>query len=80
MPKPSIIIGLGGTGQKVLTYLKKELLETHNGKMPENVQLLAYDTMPSPEIVKAMAKSGVAADSAEFQKAAIGAVSLADNK
>ncbi len=80
MPKPSIIIGLGGTGQKVLTYLKKELLETHNGKMPENVQLLAYDTMPSPEIVKAMAKSGVAADSAEFQKAAIGAVSLEDNK
>lgn len=80
MPKPSIVIGLGGTGQKVLTYLKKELLETHNGHMPENVKLLAYDTMPEPELVQAMAKAGVATDSAEFQKTSIGEVSLEDNK
>jgi len=42
--RPAIIIGLGGTGQWVLTYLKKELLETNAGKMPQNVKLIAFDT------------------------------------
>ena len=40
---PALIIGLGGTGQWVLTYVKKNLLETY-GKVPETVQLLAFDT------------------------------------
>lgn len=40
---PAIAIGLGGTGQWVLTYLKKNLLDTY-GKVPDTVKLLAFDT------------------------------------
>jgi len=46
MTRPALVIGLGGTGQWVLTYLKKDLLESNNGQMPDNVRLLAFDTMP----------------------------------
>ena len=81
MPKSSIIIGLGGTGQQVLTYLKKELLETHGGKIPENIQLLAFDTMPEAEVVKAMAKTeNEDLTKLEQERAAIGSVSLEDDK
>ena len=35
MTRPAIVIGLGGTGQWVLTYLKKDLLEIGEGVMPD---------------------------------------------
>ncbi|MEW6713065.1 MAG: tubulin-like doman-containing protein, partial [Candidatus Riflebacteria bacterium] len=44
MPRPAVIIGLGGTGQWVLTWLKRDLLLSNNGKMPSNVKLLEIDT------------------------------------
>lgn len=44
MTRPAIVIGLGGTGQWVLTYLKKELLEVGGGHMPAGVKLLSFDT------------------------------------
>jgi len=40
---PAVIIGLGGTGQWVLTYVKKNLMDTY-GEVPGTVQLLAFDT------------------------------------
>lgn len=46
MTRPAVIIGLGGTGQWVTTYVKKDLLEIGKGKLPESVRLLAFDTMP----------------------------------
>ena len=46
MTRPAVIIGLGGTGQWVTTYVKKDLLEIGKGNLPENVRLLAFDTMP----------------------------------
>ena len=46
MTRPAVIIGLGGTGQWVTTYVKKDLLEIGKGKLPDNVRLLAFDTMP----------------------------------
>ncbi len=49
MTRPAVVIGLGGTGQWVLTYLKKDLLELNNGKMPDNVRLLAFDTVAEAE-------------------------------
>ena len=49
MARPTLIIGLGGTGQWVLTYLKKDLLEIY-GEIPENVKLIAYDTVTQPEV------------------------------
>jgi hypothetical protein len=44
MARPALIIGLGGTGQEIVRFLKKELLEIGEGKMPEEVRLLAFDT------------------------------------
>jgi len=44
MTRPAIVIGLGGTGQQVLTFLKKELLEIGGGELPREVKLLAFDT------------------------------------
>jgi hypothetical protein len=40
---PAVIIGLGGTGQWALTYVKNNMLERF-GEMPTNVKLLAFDT------------------------------------
>jgi|SaaInl7_200m_RNA_FD_contig_51_616856_length_5942_multi_11_in_0_out_0_2 hypothetical protein len=44
MARPAIIIGLGGTGQQIVTFLKKELLEIGGGQLPKEVKLLAFDT------------------------------------
>jgi len=44
MPRPAVIVGLGGTGQWVLTWLKRDLLLSNNGVMPDNVKLLEIDT------------------------------------
>lgn len=44
MTRPAIVIGLGGTGQRIVTFLKKELLEIGNGTLPADVKLLAFDT------------------------------------
>lgn len=44
MPRPGLIVGLGGTGQWVLTWLKRDLLLSNNGVMPKNVRLLEIDT------------------------------------
>ena len=49
MARPAFIIGLGGTGQWVLTYLKNELMEINSGVMPQEVQLLGIDTQ-SPDV------------------------------
>jgi len=45
MARPGLLIGLGGTGQWVLTHVKKELLEhTSNDQVPREVRLVAFDT------------------------------------
>ncbi|MEI7768339.1 MAG: tubulin-like doman-containing protein [Chloroflexales bacterium] len=41
---PAVIIGLGGTGKWILTYIKKSLLDTYGGVIPPTVQLLSFDT------------------------------------
>jgi hypothetical protein len=40
---PALVIGLGGTGQWVLTYLKKNLIDTY-GEVPQTVRMLSFDT------------------------------------
>lgn len=42
--RPSIVIGLGGTGKWVLTYIKKNLLDTYSGEIPGTVELISFDT------------------------------------
>lgn len=44
MAVPALVIGIGGTGQWVLTYLKKDLKETYGG-IPKGVKLRAFDTV-----------------------------------
>jgi len=45
MARPALLIGLGGTGQWVLTYVKKELLDYTRGEgVPREVRLVAFDT------------------------------------
>ncbi|NWJ96690.1 MAG: hypothetical protein HXX20_12975 [Chloroflexi bacterium] len=46
MTRPAILIGVGGTGQWVLTYIKRDLLEINDFKLPANVRLLSFDTVP----------------------------------
>lgn len=74
--RPAVIIGLGGTGQWVLTYVKKELLEINGGEMPANVRLLAFDTMPDAD---AAAMSTGMYD-VEEEEVAIGSVELEAGK
>ena len=57
MAIPSLVIGLGGTGQWVLTYLKNDLQEANGGEMPKDVQLLGIDTQLSDvQLLKAGAQ------------------------
>ena len=44
MSTPTLIIGLGGTGLKVVTHLKKNLLEANQNRLPNEVALMVLDT------------------------------------
>jgi len=44
MAVPALVIGLGGTGQWAVLYLKKSLLETY-GRIPAEVKLRSFDTV-----------------------------------
>lgn len=43
-PIPTLVIGLGGSGRHVLTYLKKNLLDAGAGHVAAEVRLLLLDT------------------------------------
>ncbi len=75
MPRPTIVIGLGGTGQWILTFLKKELLEIGGGSMPPGIKLLSFDTTS-----RATAKTGQGAPKEDAQAVKAGAVELVEGK
>lgn len=72
MSRPGLIVGLGGTGQWVLTWLKRDLMLSNNGQLPSNVKLLAIDTATQLEA----GASRVAAGGTREEGAEIGSVSL----
>ena len=74
MTRPTLVIGLGGTGQWVLTYLKKELLEIGNGKIPDKVRLLGIDTAKGDFGI-----GGGAGKDKKGEKTQLGDVKLTDN-
>lgn len=74
MTRPAIVIGLGGTGQWVLTFLKKELLEIGKGVMPPGVKLLAFDTTTYGEADQGIQKSDPS--KSEEEEIKLGAVQL----
>ena len=41
---PTLVIGLGGSGLKVATFVKKSLLEVNRNQSPERVAILVLDT------------------------------------
>lgn len=72
MPRPGLIVGLGGTGQWVLTWLKRDLLLSNNGVMPKNVRLLEIDTCTRLEA----GASRVTASGKKEEAAEVGGVML----
>ncbi len=45
MTIPALVVGLGGTGTLVATHIKKELMQTLDGRWPpRDVRVLAFDT------------------------------------
>jgi hypothetical protein len=71
MTRPALIIGAGGTGQWVLSFLKKDLLEIGGGELPKNIALLCFDTTEYQE-------AGIGYDGGKEKTEAVraGAVSL----
>ncbi len=77
MARPAVIIGLGGTGQWILTYLKKDLLEIGNGELPPGVRLLSFDTTKHASAV-AGHDGRATQDPGEKRRKTAGAVELED--
>jgi len=79
--RPALVIGVGGTGQWVLAYLKKDLMESYGGEIPQNIRLLGLDTLPMSE---GQVETGQNTDSDELKehekRAKAGAVKLADRE
>ncbi|MBU0494044.1 MAG: hypothetical protein KKB13_19515 [Chloroflexi bacterium] len=76
MPQPGLVVGLGGTGQWVLTWLKRDLLLSNKGHMPQNVRLLAIDTSAKIEA----GPTRMVADEHGEETAAVGSVVLDDGE
>jgi hypothetical protein len=74
---PAIVIGLGGTGQWVLTYLKKNLLDTYSG-VPDTVELLSFDT--TSEQTEASVTAEKDAEQSSEERAQVGNVSLEEGE
>ena len=75
MTRPAIVIGLGGTGQWVVTFLKKELLEIGGGTLPPGVKLLSFDTT-----TRTTAGTGQASKRDKDEDIRAGAVRLIEGK
>ena len=72
MSRPGLIVGLGGTGQWVLTWLKRDLMLSNNGRLPANVKLLSIDTATLLEA----GASRISAGGTREEGAEVGNVSL----
>lgn len=72
MTRPALIVGLGGTGQWVLTWLKRDLMLANKGKVPDNIRLLSIDTATMLEA----GQTRVTADQREEKAAEVGGVTL----
>jgi hypothetical protein len=75
MTRPTIVIGLGGTGQWVLTFLKKELLEIGGGTLPASVKLVSFDTTS-----QTAAKTGQESGGEKDRSVKAGSVELSEGK
>ena len=67
MPRPGLVVGLGGTGQWALTWLKRDLLLSNNGRPPDNIRLLSLDTTTQLEAgARRVTASGTEEEAAEI--------------
>lgn len=72
MARPALVVGLGGTGQWVLTWLKRDLMLSNNGVLPKNVRLLSIDTCTQLEA----GTKRVTSEGKEEEGVALGNISL----
>jgi len=72
MARPALVVGLGGTGQWVLTWLKRDLLLSNNGQLPKNIRLLSVDTSTMLEA----GTKRVTSDNREEEGIEVGGVTL----
>ncbi|MGD2087135.1 MAG: tubulin-like doman-containing protein [Candidatus Aminicenantes bacterium] len=67
--EPTLVIGLGGTGRWVLTFLKKAIMETNYGRLPQTVKFLLLDTYEkeiSGDTAKTVQVAGVELNEDEY--------------
>lgn len=78
MPRPGLVIGLGGTGQWVLTWLKRDLMLSNRGDMPPTVRLLEFDTAKRLEASAARItdRTRLTEGNTQEEAASVGGVSL----
>jgi hypothetical protein len=50
MARSALVVGLGSTGQWVLTWLKRDLMAANDGEFPYTVKLLSIDTAGQPDV------------------------------
>ena len=48
-PVPTLVIGLGGSGAWSVVFLKQALMDTYGNHVPDNIALVALDTLSSVE-------------------------------
>ena len=46
--RPTLVIGLGGTGHRILLHLKRQLIRAYGGVPEARIRLLAFDTADEP--------------------------------
>ena len=78
MTRPAIIIGLGGTGEWITTFVKKDLIEIGKGKLPLNVRLLTFDLTPQGEAN--VRGAGAAANQESKKRVQVGQIRLIKDK
>ncbi len=78
MARPALVIGVGGAGGWVLTHLKKDLLETYQNKLPDEVKLLAFDTLRHPAALAGNDPNRDANQYGDKRQKKAGAVELTD--
>lgn len=64
--EPTLIVGLGGAGRWVLTFLKKAVLETNCGRIPDTIRFLVIDTRSAEFETHPVVVGGVELDEEEL--------------
>lgn len=79
MSRPALVVGVGGTGQWVLTWVKRSLKQAHGGEIPDNIRLLSIDTTSQLEADAAQVTVSTNANE-DSEEIRVGDVSLEEHE